>query len=114
MRHSVAALPFLLRQRSKARTPANSCRQRPTTKREQLRRSLLISTYEFLTSNFLLLNSPHHPNQLQSLDQVHIAGRRSNTSPAGRHLVTIFPRPCMPARSAASALVTPTRAKNTT
>src|SRR5262249_30025338 len=57
--------------------------------------------------------SNYHPNQLQSFDQIHIAGRRNITTPAARHPVIIFPRPCIPARNAASGLGTPTRAKNT-
>src|SRR6476660_10195004 len=68
----------------------------------------------FLTSDFLFLNSPHHPNQLHSFDQTHMAGLRSSTTPAECQSVTIFPLPCIPARNAASWFVTPTRAKNTT
>src|SRR6476659_10594788 len=68
----------------------------------------------FFTSDFLLLNSLHHPNQLHSFDQTHMAGLRSSTTPAECQSVTIFPLPCMPARRTASGFATPTRAKNTT
>src|SRR5258708_15552321 len=56
---------------------------------------------------------PHHPNQSQSLLQIHIPGRRNITTPAGRQPVETLPRPCMPERNMPLGLATLTRAKNT-
>src|SRR5258708_4747020 len=58
------------------------------------------------------MNNPfnYQPNQFHNFVQIQMPMRRNITTPAARHPVEIFARPCMPERSAASGFATDTRA----